>query len=113
MAQGQRCNNFLETGLLTPNARANLLIIPHHLSNLFLILISKLHLILNRNPLKNHLILCQRPRLIRQNIPNPAQLLGYRRISRYTPLDQLIIVDIIRIKQFGKVQIDPHGDGDD
>ncbi len=103
MAQCERCNNLLETSLFTPNPRSNLIIIAHHFPNLILILIRKLHLILNRDPLKNHLILGQRPGLVRQNIPNPTKLLRHRRVSSYASLNQLVIVDVVGVEKFGEV----------
>jgi len=79
-----------------------------HLAEVFLAVLGELH----RNFLKNHVVLRQSARLVRQHKLNAAQLLRNRRVSSNGPLDVAVHLDAVLVIQFGKIQVDSHRDGD-
>ncbi len=113
MAEGKSSNNLFETSLFAPDTSAYLVIIDHHLPDLILVFIGELHLIFNGNSFENHLILGKCSSLVSQNVPDSSQFFGDCGVPGNASFDQFIVVDIVRVKEFGKVEIDSHGNGDD
>lgn len=113
MAKCKGCDYVLKALLLAMNIRLYLVVIAHHVGNLFLVLIGELHLVLNGDPFKDHLILGERARLVGEDIPDPAQLLGNGRVTGDGALNGLVVVDPVGVEELGKVQVDPHRDRDD
>jgi hypothetical protein len=95
VAESKSSDDLFKTCLFASDTGANFVIIKHHLPDLILVFISKLHLIFNGNSLKNHLILGQCSSLIRQNIPDSSQFFGDCGVSGNASFDQFIVVNVI------------------
>ncbi len=95
VAESKGSDDLFKTGFLAPDTGTNFVIIEHHLPDLILVFISKLHLIFNGNSLKNHLILGQCSSLVRQNVPDSSQFFGNCGVSGDASFDQFVVVDVI------------------
>lgn len=68
---------------------------------------------LHRQLLEYHIVLCQRARLIRQQIRDAAQFLRDGRVTRDAALDVRIVGDAVRVVDLRHVQVHTQGDRDD
>ena len=80
-----------------------------HLWNVILTVLGELH----RNLLEDHVVLRKSASLVREKELQPAELLGYRRVSGNGAVNVFIRLNLELIVQFGEVEIDAHGDWDD
>jgi hypothetical protein len=95
VTESKGSNDLFKTGLFASDTGTNFVIIEHHLPDLIFVFVSKLHLILNGNSLKNHLILGQCSSLIRQNVSDSSEFFRDCGISGDASFDQFIVVDVV------------------
>ncbi len=113
MAQCKGSDDIFQVALFGVDSFGDIIVASENTNDLFILIVGKLGLIVNRNLPKEHIILCQSPCFIREDVLDSSKFLRTVAVSGDCALDRLILVDEVGIEEFGEVEVDPHGDGDD